>query len=80
VEEIGDLLFAVVNLARKAGVQPGPALDGANRKFRQRFEEVERLASDRGIDVASAGLGVLDQLWNEVKARDTTGVSAGGRQ
>jgi ATP diphosphatase len=80
VEEIGDLLFAVVNLARKAGVQPGPALDRANRKFRQRFEVVERLASDRGIDVGSAGLNVLDGLWNEVKARDTTDVSAAGRQ
>jgi MazG family protein len=80
VEEVGDLLFAVVNLARKAGVQPGPALDRANRKFRQRFEAVERLASDRGIDVATAGLSVLDGLWNEVKARDTTGVSAAGRQ
>jgi ATP diphosphatase len=80
VEEIGDLLFAVVNLARKAGVQPGPALDGANRKFRQRFEAVERLAGDRGIDVGSAGLNVLDGLWNEVKTRDTTDVSAAGRQ
>jgi ATP diphosphatase len=80
VEEIGDLLFAVVNLARKAGVQPGPALDRANRKFRQRFEAVERLASDRGIDVGSAGLDVLDGLWNEVKVRDTTDVSAAGRQ
>jgi nucleoside triphosphate diphosphatase len=80
VEEIGDLLFAVVNLARKAGVQPGPALDRANRKFRQRFEGVERLASDRGIEVASAGLSVLDQLWNAVKARDTAGVSAAERQ
>jgi MazG family protein len=80
VEEIGDLLFAVVNLARKAGVQPGPALDRANRKFRQRFEAVEQLASDRGIDVGSAGLNVLDGLWNEVKARDTTDVSAAGRR
>jgi uncharacterized protein YabN with tetrapyrrole methylase and pyrophosphatase domain len=80
VEEIGDLLFAVVNLARKAGVQPGPALDRANRKFRQRFEAVERLAGDRGIDVGSAGLNVLDGLWNEVKTRDTTDVSAAGRQ
>lgn len=67
VAEIGDLLFAVVNLARKCGVQPGPALDRANRKFRQRFEEVERLAASRGMDVASAGLEVLDDLWNEVK-------------
>jgi nucleoside triphosphate diphosphatase len=80
LEEIGDLLFAVVNLARKAGVQPGPALDRANRKFRQRFEAVERLAGDRGIDVATAGLNVLDGLWNEVKATDTTDVSAGGRR
>jgi Protein containing tetrapyrrole methyltransferase domain and MazG-like (predicted pyrophosphatase) domain len=48
VEEIGDLLFAVVNLARKAGVQPGPALDRTNRKFRDRFEAIERLADARG--------------------------------
>jgi MazG family protein len=68
VSEIGDLLFAVVNLARKAGVQPGPALDGANRKFRRRFEEIERLATERGIEVPSAGLEVLDGLWDEVKA------------
>jgi ATP diphosphatase len=80
VEEIGDLLFAVVNLARKARVQPGPALDRANRKFRKRFEALERLAADRGIDVASAGLPVLDGLWNEVKARDIACVSAAGRQ
>jgi nucleoside triphosphate diphosphatase len=67
-EEIGDLLFAVVNLARKAGVQPETALDGANRKFRRRFEAVEALCGARGIDVDAAGLEVLDGLWNEVKA------------
>ena len=67
VDEIGDLLFAVVNLARKSGVQPGPALDAANRKFRDRFEAVELLAADRGIDVETAGLEVLDGLWSEVK-------------
>lgn len=69
VDEVGDLLFAVVNLARKAGVQAGPALDRANRKFRDRFEAVEQLAAARGIDLASAGLEVLDGLWDEVKAR-----------
>ncbi len=47
-DEIGDLLFAVVNLARKAGVQPGLALDRANRKFRDRFEAVERSAPSAG--------------------------------
>jgi ATP diphosphatase len=65
--EIGDLLFAVVNLARKAGVQPGTALDHANRKFRERFEAVEALCQARGIDPESAGLDVLDELWDEVK-------------
>jgi nucleoside triphosphate diphosphatase len=68
VNEIGDLLFAVVNLARKAGVQPGPALDRANRKFRERFEQIEQLAAERGIEVSSAGLEVLDRLWDEVKS------------
>lgn len=67
VEEIGDLLFAVVNLARKVGVQPGPALDRANRKFRDRFEAIERLAEAQGIELHRAGLEVLDRLWDEVK-------------
>jgi MazG family protein len=66
-DEIGDLLFAVVNLARKAGVHPALALDGANRKFERRFAGVERLAKERGIGVAEAGLAVLDSLWDEVK-------------
>jgi uncharacterized protein YabN with tetrapyrrole methylase and pyrophosphatase domain len=80
VAEIGDLLFAVVNLARKCGVQPGPALDRANLKFRQRFESIERLAGDRGIDIASAGLEVLDDLWNEAKAAGQMGGGAGGQK
>jgi len=67
VEEVGDLLFAVVNLARKAGVQPGLALDRANRKFRQRFEGIERLAGERGLEIENVGLEVLDGLWEEVK-------------
>lgn len=66
-EEVGDLLFAVVNLARKARVQPATALDRANRKFRQRFEAMERLAAARGVDVPTAGLEALDRLWEEVK-------------
>jgi len=70
-EELGDLLFAVVNLARKAGVDPGTALDRANRKFRDRFEAIERLAEDRGLDLDSAGLEALDQLWDEVKAGES---------
>jgi MazG family protein len=68
-DEVGDLLFSVVNLARKIGVQPGNALDRANRKFRDRFGQVERLAQQREIDLHAAGLEVLDRLWDEVKAR-----------
>lgn len=66
--EIGDLLFSVVNLARKVGVHPGPALSRANDRFRQRFGSIERLAVARGIDIHSAGLAVLDRLWEEAKA------------
>lgn len=67
VNEIGDLLFAVVNLARKAHVQPSLALDRANLKFRQRFSEVERMALEKGLEVETAGLEKLDELWEAVK-------------
>jgi MazG family protein len=66
-EELGDLLFAVVNLSRKLGVHPSLALDKANVKFASRFQAIERLARERGIDVRTAGLDVLDALWEEVK-------------
>jgi nucleoside triphosphate diphosphatase len=65
--EIGDLLFAVVNLARKVGVAPGPALERANERFRRRFAGVERLAKERGLQLHTAGLAALDELWDEVK-------------
>ena len=67
MDEVGDLLFAVVNLARKAGVHPALALDRANVKFAARFAAIERLAKERDIVVADAGLAVLDSLWDEVK-------------
>ena len=66
--EVGDLLFAVVNLARKAGVHASLALDKANAKFAARFTAIEQLAAARGIDVNTAGLTLLDRLWDEVKA------------
>jgi MazG family protein len=67
-EELGDLLFAVVNLTRLAGSHPTTALDQANRKFRGRFEKLEALARDRGIRLETAGLEVLDALWEELKS------------
>lgn len=65
--ELGDLLFACVNLCRKAGVHASLALDGANAKFEERFRGIERIAKERGIDLHSAGLEVLDSIWDEVK-------------
>ena len=66
-EELGDLLFSCVNLCRKAQVHASLALDRANRKFQRRFEEVERLAQERGIVIGQASLAELDALWDEVK-------------
>jgi MazG family protein len=66
-EELGDLLFAVVNLCRKANVHPALALDRANIKFSKRFEMVERLARERGLKVGEATLEQLDAIWEEVK-------------
>ena len=67
-DELGDLLFAVVNVARHLGVEPEAALRAATQKFRGRFEQVEALATERGIDLHTAGLAALDALWDEVKA------------
>jgi MazG family protein len=69
--ELGDLLFAVVNLCRKLDVHPALALDKANVKFARRFRAVEDLAKARGIDVKAAGLETLDRLWDEVKAGES---------
>ncbi len=67
-DEIGDLLFSIVNLARKLGCEPRAALERANRKFADRFRRVEALAAERGIDVHTAGLEALDRLWDETKS------------
>jgi len=66
-EEIGDLLFAIVNLARLAGVHAPAALTHANAKFVRRFGELERLARERGMVLEEAGLEALDRLWDEAK-------------
>jgi len=66
-DEIGDLLFAVVNLARKLSIDPGAALERANEKFKNRFEGVEKLAQERGVEMGRASLEVLDGLWEEMK-------------
>ena len=66
-EELGDLLFAVVNVARHLEIDPEAALRAATAKFRDRFVAVERLADDRGVQLAGLDLDGLDALWDEVK-------------
>lgn len=67
-EEIGDLLFAVVNFARKNHLEAEQLLEAANAKFRHRFQSMEQLARERGLDLGSLNLTAMDRLWNEVKA------------
>jgi nucleoside triphosphate diphosphatase len=71
-EELGDLLFACVNLCRKAGVHAALALDRANAKFEQRFADAERLATERGTRLADATPAELDDIWEEVKRQRLT--------
>ena len=66
-DELGDLLFSVVNVARHLRVDPELALRAAAAKFRARFEAVEALARERSIDLHSGDLDVLDALWDEIK-------------
>jgi MazG family protein len=68
--ELGDLLFAVVNLCRKSGVHAGLALDRANNKFTGRYAQMEALAKERGLVFASLSLAEQDELWDAVKAAE----------
>ena len=66
-KEIGDLLFTVVNVARRLKVNPEEALQRTNRKFQSRFEFVEKRSSEKGVEVSVQTLEELDSLWNEAK-------------
>ena len=65
--EIGDLLFVIVNVARKLGVEPEVALKSTNRKFRRRFRYVEQKLAAQGKTCAESGLEEMDGLWDEAK-------------
>jgi len=72
-EEVGDLLFAAANLARKLGVDPEAALRDANAKFSRRFAYVEGRAREDEVALADAGLERLDGYWNEIRTKDKNG-------
>ena len=67
-EETGDLLFAAVNVARLAGVDPEIALKKANRKFQRRFEWMERAAASQGRPFTKLSRARMEELWNQAKA------------
>jgi uncharacterized protein YabN with tetrapyrrole methylase and pyrophosphatase domain len=69
-DEIGDLLFAVVNLARKSGLDSESLLQAATDKFVSRFNRVEDELKARGKKLGDAGLAELDEIWNRVKAQN----------
>ena len=70
-EELGDLLFAVTNIARHLGVEPEAALKSTNRKFRRRFRYIEDALRRRGRTLDSATLAEMEALWQEAKKRDS---------
>lgn len=69
-EEVGDLLFAVVNLTRHLDVEPETALKKTNRKFRQRFKFIEEQLKLEGKSLEMADLKEMDDLWNKAKAQN----------
>jgi MazG family protein len=70
-EEVGDLFFSAVNVARMLGHDPESALKGANRKFRRRFRHIEDRLRESGRKPADASLAEMDALWDEAKGRET---------
>jgi ATP diphosphatase len=69
-DETGDLLFALVNLARHIGADPDLALRGTNAKFERRFGYIERTLAAQGRSPEDASLEEMDALWNEAKAKE----------
>jgi MazG family protein len=67
-EEVGDLLFVAVNVARLTGVDPESALKAANRKFRRRFRHIEERLKSDGRKPADSTLAEMDRLWDEAKS------------
>ena len=68
--EVGDLLFAVVNLARHSAADPELALRQTNAKFERRFAYIERTLVARGSSLAESSLEEMDSLWNEAKRHE----------
>lgn len=75
-EELGDLLFAIVNVARKLKIEPELALRGTVERFQSRFRVVEQGLAAEGRSLAEASLAEMDALWDEAKARENLGAES----
>lgn len=69
-EELGDVLFSLINYARIAGINADTALERTNQKFIRRFQALEELAKSRNLSLGEMSLDEMDDLWNEVKKRE----------
>ncbi|GHE21935.1 nucleoside triphosphate pyrophosphohydrolase [Halomonas urumqiensis] len=79
VEEVGDLLFAVTNLARTLKADPEHCLRKTNAKFERRFRHVESALDAEGVALVDAGLAAMERHWQAAKAHETDAVAAGQR-
>jgi len=79
-EEVGDLLFAAINLARFLQMDPEIALKKANAKFSRRFREMERLSAANGRALAEVPRGEMESLWEQAKRGGDNIVPAGARE
>ncbi|HEX8025181.1 MAG TPA: nucleoside triphosphate pyrophosphohydrolase [Candidatus Limnocylindrales bacterium] len=71
-EEFGDLLLVITNVGRRLGIESEAALRGANAKFRNRFQRVERMVAERGVSMRELDFGTLDAMWDRAKAEERT--------
>jgi MazG family protein len=68
--EIGDLLFTVINLARKVGIDPDQSLTATNRKFIHRFSFLEKIAMEQGLDINDVDIDTMEKWWQQSKQYD----------
>jgi len=73
-EEMGDILFTIVNVARKNGINPEDALRESNAKFRHRFTALEKKVYAQGKQLQDLNLDQLDEIWEEVKKMRDSGI------
>jgi len=71
-DEIGDLLFSVINYARFLNIDPDNALAKTNKKFLSRFQSMENIVTEKGKRMTDLSLEQMDEIWNEVKKFDPT--------